>query len=399
MIAKKNTGIDFSTYIIKGALKNYAYDGQIESNRAQYIFDLYLLSDKKDKIRKSILQGLANEQKDTWSLTHLFAIAKIFAQKGDNEMRQAIYDRFCFNPIEGSDWLGYYEILELDGLEGLIFIAEKFGKYIEINPTNHQDDNIIRHFQEAHPALKVMDTLENLAKVNKHIRIYLENIKQTKSIQKKHQPKNKKYRDIVDEVLNGKNLFFSIRNLSEKEINQLAKQLLIERDKSNIENLLHVFDLYKFPFDSRIILDFAKQKPTNRNRIVEYAISSLQHLQSKEIREFAISKIQTSKNPIDYLEILTSNYESGDDQILSQIATQTNNEDKVEALAGIYSNIYTANKTKECQEPLEILYNKMTCGIHRNVIVNILIDNEVLSDKIRAEIQFDSNLETRQIRL
>ncbi len=42
---------------------------------------------------------------------------------------------------------------------------------------------------------------------------------------------------------------------------------------------------------------------------------------------------------------------------------------------------------------------KMVLRIHRNVIVNILIDNEVLSDKIRAEIQFDSNLETRQIRL
>lgn len=191
MIAKENPGIDFSSYIIKGALKNYAYDGQAESNRAQYIFDLYLLSDKKDKIRKAIIEGIAKEQKDTWSLTHLFAIAKIFAQKGDSEMRQAIYDRFCFKPIDYSDWLGYPEILELDGLEGLIFIAEKYGKFIETNPTICQDDHIIRQFQKDNPALKVMETLENLAKNNKYISIYLENIQQTKASQEKHQHKKK----------------------------------------------------------------------------------------------------------------------------------------------------------------------------------------------------------------
>src|SRR5690606_31751729 len=133
LIAKNNPTIDFSDYIIKGALRNYAYDGQSEGSRAQYVFDLTSLSDKKEKIRKAILKGLSTEQSHTWNLTHLFDLAKFFAQQGDNEARQAIYDRFLNNPIEGSDWVGYSEIIELDGLNGLIFIAEKFGKYIDKN--------------------------------------------------------------------------------------------------------------------------------------------------------------------------------------------------------------------------------------------------------------------------
>ena len=40
LIAKENPTIDFSNLIIKGALTNYAYDGQSENSRAQYIFDL-----------------------------------------------------------------------------------------------------------------------------------------------------------------------------------------------------------------------------------------------------------------------------------------------------------------------------------------------------------------------
>ena len=108
-------------------------------------------------------------------------------------------------------------------------------------------------------------------------------------------------------------------------------------------------------------------------------------------------KIQNSKNPIDYLEILVSNYKSGDFKLLSEIANKTNNEHKIEQLAGIYTALYKANKTKECKEPLEILYHKMNCAIHRNGIVEILIENKVLSDKIKNEIKFDSYLETRQL--
>jgi hypothetical protein len=131
--------------------------------------------------------------------------------------------------------------------------------------------------------------------------------------------------------------------------------------------------------------------------MVDNAIEALKHLKSKNIREFALDKIMNSKKPIDYLEILISNYKSGDFRLLNDIAIKIKAEYEIESLAGIYSDIYKANKTKECKEPLETLYNKMNCAIHRNGIVEILIENSVLSDKIREEIQFDCDLETRKL--
>lgn len=332
-------------------------------------------------------------------MTHLFALAKLYAQQNDTEAKQAIYGRFLTNPIEGSDWVGAYDILELDGLNGLFYVAEKFGKYIEQNPDDVQDDWIIRRFQKENEHIKVAEELEERAKTNKFIRIYLDNIERTKATQEKHKIKPTKYKDIVDEVLNTKPFvsFSRVRNLTNDEVNQVAQQLIREKDKSNIEKLLRVFNFHKFSYDSQIILDFAKQKPTSKNRIVEYAIDALQHLKSEDIRNFALDKIQTTKNPIDYLVILVSNYRSGDCKLLSEIASKTSNADKIEQLAEIYSEIYEANKTKECKEPLEILYNKMNCAIHRNGIVKILIENKVLSDKIRQEIKFDCDLETREL--
>lgn len=399
LLVKDNPNIDFSNNIIKGALNIYAYDGQCEGNRAKYIFDIISISKQKDKIRKAILQGLATEENDTWNLTHLFALAKLYAHQNDTEAKQAIYDRFLNNPIEGSDWVGAYEILELDGLNGLFYIAEKYGKFIEKNPDDWQDDWIIKRFQEENKNINVSAELNKKAKKNNFIRIYLDNIKRTKASQNIHKKEPTTYNDIIDEVLNSKPCFsyFRKRNLTNNEVNEIANQLIKETDKSNIEKLLNIFDYHKFPFDSQIILSFAKQKRTGRNRIIANAIDALKHLKSKEIRNFAIDKIRKSKNPIDYLEILVSNYKSGDFKLLSEIVSNTNNEHKIEQLAVVYTEIFKTNKTKECKQPLEILYDKMNCAIHRNGIVEILIENKVLSDKIKNEIKFDCNLETRKL--
>ena len=399
LLVKDNPKIDFTNQIIKGVLNIYAYDGQSEGNRAQYIFDIISISKQKEKIRRAVIQGLANEQEHTWNLTHLFALTKLFAEQNDTEAKQAIYDRFLNPPIEHSDWIGYPEILELDGLNGLLYVAEKFGKYIVQNPDDWQDDSIIRHFQDNNKKIRVYEELENKAKTNQLTRIYLDNIKRTKSSQEQHKSKRTKYRYIVDEVLNSKPFisFRKKRNLTEEEINQIAQRLIHETEKSNVEKLLDIFSFHKFPYDSQIILDFAKQKPTDKNRIPEYAIYALKHLKSINVRTFAMGKIKNSKYPIEVLGILVSNYESGDFKLLIDIANKTKNEHKIEQLAGIYTDIYKANKTKECKEPLEILYNKMNCAIHRNGIVEILIENKVLSEKIKNEIKFDCDLETRKL--
>ncbi len=204
LIVRENPNIDFSTQIIKGVLNIFAYDGQSEGSRAKYIFDIISISKQKDKIRKEVLQGLATEQNQTWNLTHLFDLAKIYAKNGDNEAREAIYDRFLNHPIDHSDWVGYSEILELDGLQGLFFIAEKFGKYIEQNPDDWQDDSIVRYFQEENPEVKVNEELKKASKKNKYIKLYLDTISKTKNEQKKHKQEKIKFNGILDEVINSK---------------------------------------------------------------------------------------------------------------------------------------------------------------------------------------------------
>ncbi len=399
LIAKKNPSIDFSTYVIKGALKNFAYDGQSESSRAKYIFDLISISNNKEKIRNAVFEGLSTEQEDTWNLTHLFDLVKLYAEQGDEKAKKAIYGQFLRNPIEGSDWVGYQEILELDGLKGLIYIAEKFGKLIEQAPEDWQDDSIIRHFQDDNPKIKVIVELEKVAQTNKYVRIYLDNIERTKNSWEKRKTKQQKSNDIIDEVLNSKTfLSFKRRNeLKDSELQKIGEQLLSEKNKSNIEKLLNVFTNHKFPLGAEFMLKLANQRASSDNRINEYAIVALKFLNSKKIRDFALERIPKTKRPATFTDILISNYQSGDFKLMNGIANKFNDEHIIESLASSYSGVFSSNKTVECKEPLEILYRKMNCGIHRKGIVEILIDNNVLSDKIREEIKYDSYLETREL--
>ncbi|MFA6072328.1 MAG: hypothetical protein WC810_27515 [Janthinobacterium sp.] len=398
LLIRKNPKIDFSADIIKASLRNFAYDGQCEPSRAPYLFELICLSGQREKIRQAVLRGLATEHADTWSLSQLFDLGKIFAQQGDGEARKAVYDRFFNNPIEGADWMGYAEILELDGVEGLKFIAEKIGRSLVNNPDDWQDMSIIAHAQEINPQIKVIQVLEEAGQSNPFIRTYLENVQRTEDEAKPDTRKVTGEKNVVEEILSVKmHPDLSKRNLSDAELQLIAERLLVEKNNTNKEKLLAVFGEVRFPLDEQVILEFASDKARSQNRIANLALDALTFLTSESIRTFVFERIHRSNNPGPLSRVLKSNYKKGDGKLLAELVGRYKREDVIESLAISYVDVYKSNRTKECKEPLEALYNKLTCAIHREDIVKLLIENDVLSDQIKEEIEFDCEDSTRKL--
>jgi len=400
LIMLENPSIDFTDEIIKASLKNYAYDGQSEGSRGEYLYRLIERSPHQDKIRHRILKRLAIEQKDTWTLVQLFDLAKIFAQNGDEQSKKAIYERFYNHSIEGSAWVGYSEILELDGLAGLKYIARTIGQSLEQNPDDWQDAFIIESFQDENKDIDVFNELEKESENDPYIRIYLDNVRRTEQNRNRHKTQTVEYKDIVDEVLSRRSLYpIKKRGLSDTELNLIAAHFINEKDTGAKAKLLKVFSYYKFPLDNGIILDIAKRKTKKESNLVYQAIEALKFLRSDKIREFALDQIRSSKQPYLYTSILVANYCEGDYKLLTELASKHNNDHIIEELTVSYVEIYSQNSTVECREPLEALYDKLTCGIHRKAIVETLIKNNALSERIRREIQFDSYEDTRALYL
>ncbi|AMR28007.1 hypothetical protein A0257_13510 [Hymenobacter psoromatis] len=371
LLARDNPEVDFSTYIIEAALKNFAYDGQAESSRAAYLFALYNLLKQPARIRRAVIRGLATEREDTWTLTQLFGLALLFAQHGDAQARKALYRQFLNKPAASADWLGAEEIITLDGLAGLRYIAQKFGRALAKNPDDWQDDQLIQTFQEQYPALDAWAQLRQLAQQDDEVRRYLQNVEATLASQAAHPRPARQEIDLKQMIRVPQQRAFPFLwrrcNLQPDELNWLAERVLIERNNVVLENMLFIFGHHKFPLAYQPILALAQQKTSGSHRIQEYAIDALHHLQAREIREFALQKLATTTRPSQFTALLISNYQEGDAVLLTSLANRFHNEHSIEQLACSYVEIYAANKTAECALPLLALYQNRTYALGGNL--------------------------------
>ncbi|MCW7471735.1 hypothetical protein [Leptospira kanakyensis] len=401
-ILRENLNIDFTNSILKVALYNYAYDGQAEGSRALYVYDLIKLSKQKELIRKNTLEKLKTEQKDTWTLSQLFELAKLYAISGDIEAKENIYERFFTNWIFGSNWLGQEEILELDGFAGLVYIVNKIGKYIEINPNYFEDKTLINSFQESAKEISVKGELDKLAKNDKYIEIYLNHISKCEGEKSKSPLKEEKFNfdTLKNKISNSKkilNIKRYLKNLSESDINHIANLFQEEKNLSKKAEYLRIFIYIKYPGNLKPVIKLAKRKESSNHSLREFSLATLSHIKSPVIRKLAINKIRNSKDYLSFICLLNSNYKEGDAKLLTWAAFKTKSNDSIEILATALTELYTLNKTKECLLPLLEIYKRSNCGIHRNSIVNILLENNILPNQIYHEIEFDSYNETRQL--
>ena len=403
LLIKNNPTVDFSNDIIKASLTNFAYDNQSEGSRTVYISELISLSRQQDKIRKAIMKGLATERKDDWALNQLFYLTAAFAKKGDKEAKNAIYKWHSkINHIKYFEGTGDHAIIELDGIEGLKYIIEAKGKILINDKEAWEDSILVDNFQKNNPKLKVYKELETAGKKNKYIKIYLDTIRSDKF--KRPKQKRQKYNyKVVAEKIDNKEISplplppLYAKDLSKIDVKKLAEDFLKATNRQRQEKYLRVFDKVKFPYNYHPILKLAQSKYNNKDRLIEFASGSLKYFSGSDIRQFAIKKLRTAKNPWTYLDLLVSNYKFGDSRLLTSIVNKYDNPDSIHSFVWGYINIYTANKTKECAQPLTAIYNRLTCGLHRKDIVKIMLDNKVLPDRIKKEIPFDSNEEIRKL--
>jgi len=353
-------------------------------------------------IRRAVLRGLATERDDTWTLTQLFRLTLFFAQQGDVAARKALYRQFLRNPIRGSHWVGVDEIITLDGLAGLHFVARKYGQRLARHPDDWQDDGPIEFFQKHYSAIDVWAELRRWADADANVQRYLQNVKNTLAGQAYYQaarPQPEPQPTLKSLLQRPQGIYvrLTMRKLlpGPQEARRLAERLLTEQNPAVLENLLYLFSQIKFPLGYAPILALARQKPRRRYRIVEFATDALAHLQAPEIREFALQKLARTTRPGQYTGILRSNYQAGDAALLTSLVGRVHNEHTIEALADSYTGIYQANPTPECTKPLLALYAKMNCGMHRHGIVALLLANGVLPAWLNEELPFDSYHKTR----
>jgi hypothetical protein len=113
--------------VLYACTHSLAYDAQCEGDRKIYLLDLINCVADQDFFRNGLLEALRTplEDPETFYLGMTIELARSFAEKGDDEMKQAMYRavadaRFEPEPID------YEDLVELDGLSALLIAAEHF---------------------------------------------------------------------------------------------------------------------------------------------------------------------------------------------------------------------------------------------------------------------------------
>lgn len=395
LILKNNPTVDFSSLIIKGAMTNFAYDPQCEGSRASYIYRLILKSKQKEKIINTILRKLQTKKNDDYGLEQMCDLAVLLFNAGYKEAKNALYNRFDKNSLENYEFCGQSQVMKIGGLTGLFKVAEIIGQKLCTDQDDWEDSVHVDIFQKENKKLSVYSELEKASKHNKFIEAYYRSIvehKSTISSRGRKRKINLSY-DTVSEKINGNIFrFISTKNadeLSIDDVKKLANDFLIEKDKQKQILYLRFFGKRQFPFDYQPILKIARSGNP-------HAIKALKYFSGNDIRQLALKKLNSLKNPYLYLYLLVNNYEKGDYDLLNQVILRSNDYDFIHSLVFGLTEIYESNKSAECYEPLTAIYNKMNCGIHRIDLIKILAENNVLSKEIKEELKFDCNQDVRK---
>lgn len=167
--------------LLHACLHTQHFGVQSSGERAAYLYFLIDLATDKDVFRVPILQALADapantsgesEGKTFWNLEQLFDLAVIFAERGDVEARRRMYERFDREISQGR-WLGEEQIVQLDGIKGLVHMAGVIGETGK-NRLRLVDEALrMRHLIEYHGKETVLSALAHAARTNPGVKTFL----------------------------------------------------------------------------------------------------------------------------------------------------------------------------------------------------------------------------------
>jgi hypothetical protein len=398
--------------ILQACLKNTTYDRQVEGGKLVYMTHIIELTGEKEYYRQHILDAARKIDKDTVSYDreHILDLVQSFAVDGDRDAREIIYDAFANNPTSDDEW-GAYRIIELDELEGFLFVAEKFGQRVVVEPDAYPFDFLLSEFEEI-VGKEVANEKLNLARQNSpNVDVYLKAMETLRAKKQKH-PKSSRSKHIVQipyaqvkqniERNIGANYGGWGRDTDSESLIQAASDLIdvLKRDDiAQLRKYLRIFWHRAFPLDITPILKLVdyQDEGINYPQLPVSALNVLGEISHPSVRELALKLIAENRFTGRAVELLNRNFEAGDWQLLEEITKRELDKEDYHSLEMSVREIFREHSTQEAAQTLLNLYENGICSHCRYETVASLHSIDALAAAIREKCLYDSYEDTREL--
>ncbi|MEW5858458.1 MAG: hypothetical protein AB1861_13925 [Cyanobacteriota bacterium] len=388
--------------ILQACLHNFAYDPQCEKSRANWLLEIVSLTDDEEFYHQRILEALPNST-DFWDAHQLIELAAVLAQLGSKQARRAIYDKFDLQQFNES-WFGGCQIVKLDGIEGLLHVAEVIGARLLKEQDSWEDDYLVTEAGERFGFETVMAALEERASTNANIRAYKDAIaKHSESVRTTH--RNHQSRQTVNNILfkieaasGSIPSFYSTfgRRASDEDIEHLFARLLAETRREQLIRYLWVFRRRTLPSLNRYLFELAE---SDDEELQDAAISAIANTKDKSVRDLAIRLLQEKPTSIyrGAIELFIKNYQPRDCQLIESVLYASENPNMFHALGCDLVNLAKAQGSPELASCCLWVYENTPCSICRKRIVEALLELDQATESLVLECLWDCSQDIRAL--
>jgi hypothetical protein len=384
--------------ILDACLHNKAYDPQVEGSRAEYMFDIISRCDDTAFYSDAVIRSLSDEEHD-WDTPQRFELARLLAQVGASSAREAMYSAFRAKELHASDIAAPF--IELDGIQGLLFVAGQIGEQLARNSNQWEDDSLLFMAGETCGRHVVDAALAEAAKSNENIKAYLnavENSRSSRSQTQRPDTKTLTY-DQIRSSIDSKRVGVALREwaagASDSELERAARDLVHEKDPEKLRSYLKLFWKRRFPLDIGHLFQLLDIPD---GPIPFHTLKVLANLEHESVRSLAFKLMETDSRRGWAIDLLVKNFRESDYSTIEAWCVSEQNPGAINAFDRSLRDFFAAHPNLETEmRLLNIMYEKEPCAHCRSSIVERLIEVNGLTDALRQESKYDSYADTRAL--
>ena len=416
---------DLTEVILDACLHNRAYDPQCEDTRADWMMQIVEAAALQSPVARAIGTRLSKSREDGgfWDATHMCRMARLLGQRGYSAARSALYGALRKNPTS-LDLIGVEDIVQLDGADGLLFVVDILGSWLQEDSQLTLDDEPLRRYDEDGRAEgDARRILEQAAPSNQRITAYLSHIDappQAKAgpqlsmggwtrpdnaqlnpdslSQHKQRMRTISAERVIQEIRSvapDQDRYWYMswgRHASDSDLANVAAAMFDETHPGRLQKYLRVFRQRALPYFDQRLLGLADYPD---REVRDATLAALANCTHPEVRCLAVSRIRQARVCEGELKLLTHNYRAGDGRLIEAALVVPENPDELHSIVYDLVSVIKANRDADLADVMLFVYEYSPCSNCRGAAVKALIDTATIPGWVRDECRYDASEQIR----
>jgi hypothetical protein len=330
----------------------------------------------------------------------MIRLARLFAANG-NEQARIVTRKALRYDKEWNIFIGAEEIILLEGIKGLIYVADTIGSKIISDPEYVEDDLLLKVAKKHLGEAIVSDCLAEASNINPRVDAYCKSVealirqREAYNGRKIESYSYSEMRDLIDNPKRFSPAFnYWGKHASDDDILKAAEALLGERNTSRLIKYLKIFWQRPFPLDHEKIVAMAYSK---NHHLVGAAIWALRNIKHDSVHALAVELLQRTPRNYDAIELLVQNYHEQDYHLLDDIVLEKHNKHRFHNISYPILGLFEKYNALNCMSIMVQIYKSNWCSSCRKRCIDIMVKNRAIPDWIVLECRYDCKLDIRQV--